>query len=300
MTKRPLSDSVLRLKDGRALAYAEWGDPGGSPVFFCHGSPHSRIWCPDEEATERAGVRLVIPDRPGCGGSDPQLGHTVVGWASDLEELADALGVGRVGVVGWSAGGLYAAACAAAIPERLTAAGLVSNRTIAVFNLGERPQALDELDDEERHVLELVRGLGLEQAANALAVEEEGWVRGLLERPERILEGYEVPDGDRWFYAAEGRARPWFDAVREAVRQGPLGVSCEFAAALAPWNFRIADITARVNLWYGEEERAAYRDAAEFGATTIADARLTAWPDAGHMGLAKHWSEILEAVAGAS
>ena len=55
-----------------------------------------------------------------------------------------------------------------------------------------------------------------------------------------------------------------------------------------------------VHLWYGGQERAVYREAAEFAAETIPDSRLTAWPDDGHIGVAKHWSEILEALAAAS
>lgn len=33
----------LQLPDGRTLAYAEYGDPDGTPVFSCHGLPGSRI-----------------------------------------------------------------------------------------------------------------------------------------------------------------------------------------------------------------------------------------------------------------
>jgi pimeloyl-ACP methyl ester carboxylesterase len=70
----PIRDERVRLRDGRALAYAEWGDEHGRPVFFFHGSPLSRLRCPDGEATEAAGVRLVAVDRPGFGGSDLQPG----------------------------------------------------------------------------------------------------------------------------------------------------------------------------------------------------------------------------------
>jgi pimeloyl-ACP methyl ester carboxylesterase len=167
---------------------------------------------------------------------------------------------------------------------------------MAVYNLGERPQSLAELDDESRHVLELVRELGLEEAAKRHAAEEEEFVRRLFEEPERILEGHEVPGGDKWFYADPQRAQPWFDAVREAIRQGALGWACEAAALMAPWSFRLADISVPVHIWYGEQELSAYREAAEFAAETIPDARVTGWPDAGHMGVAKYWCEILEAV----
>jgi pimeloyl-ACP methyl ester carboxylesterase len=115
-------DGLLRLRDGRALAYREWGDPVGAPVVFAHGTPASRVWCPDphQDATQASAVRLITVDRPGIGGSDVQLGLTVGGWASDVAELADGLGLERFGVVGLSAGGPWAAACAALIPERLT------------------------------------------------------------------------------------------------------------------------------------------------------------------------------------
>jgi pimeloyl-ACP methyl ester carboxylesterase len=34
----------------------------------------------------------------------------------------------------------------------------------------------------------------------------------------------------------------------------------------------------------------------EFAAETIPDAHFTIWPDAGHFGTAKYWSEVLEAI----
>jgi pimeloyl-ACP methyl ester carboxylesterase len=33
---------TIQLTDGRKLGYAEFGDPAGKPVFFCHGWPSSR------------------------------------------------------------------------------------------------------------------------------------------------------------------------------------------------------------------------------------------------------------------
>src|SRR5262245_60740924 len=95
----PAHDRVLRLRDGRALAYAEWGDLHGPPVFFFHGSSVSRLWCPDEEATRAVGVHLISPDRPGVGGSDLQPGRRMADWPVDVAELADALDIDRFAVV---------------------------------------------------------------------------------------------------------------------------------------------------------------------------------------------------------
>src|SRR4029079_13148344 len=70
----PAIDRTVRLADGRRVAVAEWGQPGGRPVFLLHGMPGSRRMCPDATATWEAGVRLIVPDRPGYGGSDPAPG----------------------------------------------------------------------------------------------------------------------------------------------------------------------------------------------------------------------------------
>ena len=123
-TARPLADATITLADGRTLAYCEWGNPTGSPVLLAHGGPGSRLLCPDEDATAAAGVRLLTVDRPGYGGSGPRPDPSLLGWADDVQVLADRLGLERFAVVGWSAGGGYALACAARMPERISAVGL--------------------------------------------------------------------------------------------------------------------------------------------------------------------------------
>lgn len=73
----PTRDESIRLPDGRALAYAEWGDPDGRPVFFLHGMPGSRLLMPDPNAAAEEHVRVITADRPGMGRSNPQPGHRI-------------------------------------------------------------------------------------------------------------------------------------------------------------------------------------------------------------------------------
>ena len=66
----PVTATVLRLADGRSLAYGEHGDPGGRPVVAFHGTPGSRRQLAGADpVAAAAGVRLVLPDRPGYGHS---------------------------------------------------------------------------------------------------------------------------------------------------------------------------------------------------------------------------------------
>jgi pimeloyl-ACP methyl ester carboxylesterase len=80
-----------------------------------------------------AGACLVTGDRPGYGRSDPILGRPIAGWAQDVQELTDALGIDRFGVVGWSGGAPYADAVAAAMPDRLTGVCLASSASLTAL-----------------------------------------------------------------------------------------------------------------------------------------------------------------------
>src|SRR5262249_2501635 len=119
--------TALALADGRTLEWAEFGEPTGRPLFFFHGTPGSRLAgiALDEVARAR-GVRVIAPDRPGCGRSDPKLGRTRRDWPAGGRAVADSLQVDRFPVTGISGGGPYAAVCAWALPERVTGAAILS------------------------------------------------------------------------------------------------------------------------------------------------------------------------------
>src|SRR6476661_2822678 len=117
---------IIRLPDGRALGFAEWGDPAGRPVFLFHGTPGSRLSRhPDESQARAQGVRLITVDRPGYGLSDPLPRRRLLDWPADVAALAAALRLERFALVGVSGGGPHALACAYACPDRVTAVALI-------------------------------------------------------------------------------------------------------------------------------------------------------------------------------
>ena len=291
----PTTDDAIRLSDGRMLAYAEWGEPQGHCVFLFHGTPHSRLFCPDETVTASSNVRLVTVDRPGIGGSDVLPRRTFDAWPNDVVELADALRVETFGVVGWSAGGAYAAACAALIPARLTGVGIACSRHLSQFNLAENPAAYEELEADDREMLELAKR-DPNAAAHATTEQYREWVEKLRIKPEVVADGYETPAGDRWFFKDEERQRAFLDAIRESVRQGPEAFAWEIIDVWLPWGFHVADIATKVHVWHGAQDPLVERRHIDFIAQTLPNARLTVWNDSGHFGPARHWGEILEAV----
>src|SRR3954467_7803425 len=155
--------------DGRRVAYSEHGDPAGGPaaragepVFFLHGTPDCRIGKQYlGRPAVRRGLRVICPDRPGIGGSDPQPRRTVAGYAADpprpraapaadLLRLADALDVDRFAVVGYSGGSPYALSCAAGCGPRLTGTALMAG----VGPLDDRPGACEGLSAGDLELLD--------------------------------------------------------------------------------------------------------------------------------------------------
>jgi pimeloyl-ACP methyl ester carboxylesterase len=98
-----LTDQTIKLADGRALGYAEFGDPSGTPVLFFHGFPASRLEGIALDTPARAvGVRLIAPDRPGFGLSDPKRGRSFSNWPDDVIQLVVHLGIYDFAVLGTS------------------------------------------------------------------------------------------------------------------------------------------------------------------------------------------------------
>jgi pimeloyl-ACP methyl ester carboxylesterase len=94
-------DRSIRLSDGRRLGYAEYGDPEGRALLYCHGFRASRFEAALLDATARkTRVRVVAADRPGYGLSDFRPGRRIGDWPGDVVELTDALGIDRFSILG--------------------------------------------------------------------------------------------------------------------------------------------------------------------------------------------------------
>src|SRR5215467_3413308 len=79
--------------EDRVVHYCLYGPLDGTPVISHNGSPSTRWKRPDVvSAIERSGVRMLVHDRPGYGGSTRQAGRLVGDAAEDVRRLADALG----------------------------------------------------------------------------------------------------------------------------------------------------------------------------------------------------------------
>lgn len=226
-------DGTLALRDGRRMAYLEVGDPDGNPVLCCHGAPGSRLGTVMfDPAMVAARTRLITPDRPGYGGSDPHRGRRIEDWPDDAAELLTALGVDKFTVVGISSGGPYALAMAASQPGRVLATGLLEG----VGNFGE-PGADDGFFASEAALMRV----GRDDPA-ALIEQLDNFAASVRSDPEGMLSALLGPD-----FAAE-HAR----SFAEAFSQGGLGYAGDILAQAQPWGFDPGAIRSPVLIWQGD------------------------------------------------
>ncbi|XVE96449.1 hypothetical protein REPUB_Repub02eG0222600 [Reevesia pubescens] len=129
----PVTASRIKLRDGRHLAYQEYGvsrDAAKYKIVSVHGFDscrHDAVHLSLPEIVEELGVYIVSFDRPGYGESDPNPKRTVKSMALDIEELADQLRLGsKFYVIGYSMGGQVIWSCLKYIPHRLAGAILVA------------------------------------------------------------------------------------------------------------------------------------------------------------------------------
>ncbi len=277
----PLADEVLRLADGRQLAWAEWGDPRGSPVVFLHPSPGSRMLCPDVHATAQSGVRLITVDRPGYGGSDPVRDPTLTGFTADLARLVDHLWLGQFAVVGWSGGGQYAAACAEVLGERVSSLGLVAVPApdVEIPWLSPATREAARLDDTDP--LQVL----------AAVADAEG---SLVTAPERAWDCWDNPSD-----ATIRRQAGVEDALRIMWRvglgKGAQGLAADVVAALRPWSFSPSLLATPARLFYGHHDVMVDPAHAQWWARVLPNSELTVI-DGGHLIPFVAWPEILRAV----
>jgi pimeloyl-ACP methyl ester carboxylesterase len=120
-------DDVLVTPAGRHIGWFARGPVDGTPVLYVHGWPGSRLeqCLIPGQVLRRFGVRLVSVDRPGYGNTDPLAGERTA-RVGDVLAVADALGIDRFPVMGFSGGGSNVLTLAAVAPERVTRVVCVS------------------------------------------------------------------------------------------------------------------------------------------------------------------------------
>lgn len=265
----------VTLPDGRQVSYADHGDPTGPTVLSCHGTPESRlVESPVAALAGEMGFRLVVPDRPGFGQSDPKPDRTLLDWPADAAGLLDALGVGSFAVVGGSGGGPYAIACGVVLGDRVTRVALV---------------APAEPQDAPAHGF-----VPREEAA--LRERGETMVRLIRDDPPGFyaLVAPDLSETDREREATMDQATiDWAtEMFREAFRQGADAYVQDHLINAGRWSDLLPRLTRPTRIWQGDDDNNVPDEATRWLAARIPGAELSVLAGAGHSMTDELWPEV--------
>lgn len=270
---------VLTLSDGRILAYQRYGDPRGHPLYVFHGFPGCRLQASLLNSPAlAAGVCLIAADRPGFGRSSPAPDRTILGWAEDVRQLADALDHASFGVVGISCGGPYALACAHQLPERVRYAGLLA---------GIGPMDIPATRREQLPALKVLFGLARVHPILASPFLALDWLmfRHDAEKALHTLAKM-LTEPDQAMLAADPElAHRFGDSLAEAYRQGIAGAMTEAALIATPRGFNLEDITIPVHLYQGGIDRHVPVSMAQHMSVRIPRTELRLYSEEGHFSI---------------
>jgi pimeloyl-ACP methyl ester carboxylesterase len=284
-----LEDRHVVLSDGRKLGYSEYGAQRGLPLLGFHGTPGSRfMFRLVHEPARRLGMRIIAPERPGFGLSTFQRNRTLRDWANDVAEFANLLGINNFGVAGISGGGPYAAACAALLPSRVTAAALIN--PVGPMCPPEGPEEIGST----RFVLFRV----LPRVTLAMKGFFALWRVLFLNAPDSMydfLKNQACEPDQRILHQPEIR-RNFLDGVSEGLRPGVRGLMQEMRIFSGPWNLPFDAVKAPVLLWQGTQDRNVPLLASLHLASLIPGCELRPVEGAGHYWIFEQIEEVLNAI----
>ncbi|NNE42787.1 MAG: alpha/beta hydrolase [Gemmatimonadetes bacterium] len=275
------------LRDGRRIAWEEAGDPDGFPMIGVHGNPGSRLsWLLPLRDQDLTGCRIILPDRPGVGESDPHPQGCEHDWSADVAELADHLGADRFAIAGVSGGGPFALSVADRLRDRVSALALVATGPVLDELIREAPTGARLFFKLGRDVpgLMRVRSAVLAQRARrdpAALVQRTFVPYGAIDRAQ--LERPEVLDHLARDYA-------------EAFRQGGRRSADEMVQYANPWPIP-EDLPVPTSLWCGRLDEIVSPRATEYLAGVLPHAEFHEMDRYGHLWFLDHGAEVFRDLA---
>ena len=277
---KPALEGTCNLADGRELGFASFGDPRASEtIFWLHGTPGARRQIPLDARTyaERAGVRVIGVDRPGIGWSTAHVYDNVLGFAADLEQLADHLGVTFMHVVGLSGGGPYTLGAGAAMPDRVKSLGVIGGVAPTVGpdavagGLVAVAKPLAPVVKVARRPLGAVLSAGIKVATPIAPYAIDAY---------RAVQ----PKGDRRLLGEDDFQAMFIDDLTTGGREQFSAVMSDILVFSRYWGFRLADVRVPVRWWHGHADHIVPFRHGEHCVRRLPDAELVPLAGEAHLG----------------
>lgn len=277
---RPKLEGKIAVGADRRIGFAEFGDPQGRPMFWLHGTPGARRQIPVEARlyAEANRIRLIGVDRPGIGASTPHEYHQVIDFADDLRTIADTLGIDKMEVIGLSGGGPYTLGCAAAMPDRIVAVGVLG---------GVAPtRGSDAIGGGVMGNVGLPVAPVLERVGTPLSRVATGLIRLIkpVAEPALYLYASISPEGDRRLLERPEFKAMFLDDLLNGSRRQLAAPFADVVVFARDWGFRLDEVKVPVRWWHGDHDHIVPYAHGEHVVAMLPDAELYTLPGESHLG----------------
>jgi pimeloyl-ACP methyl ester carboxylesterase len=291
---RPKLEGNIAVGDDRQIGFAEFGDPQGRAVFWLHGTPGARRQIPMEARVyaEQRQIRLIGIDRPGIGSSTPYQYDTVFSFADDMRTIADTLGIDRMEVIGLSGGGPYTLACAAAMPDRVVAAGVIGG---VAPTTGSDAIAGGVMGSVGLRVAPL-----LQAAGGPIGLTASVLIRLIrpLASPAADLYGRVSPEADRRLLARPEIKAMFLDDLLNGSRKQMAAPFADVVVFARDWGFRLDEVKVPVRWWHGDHDHIVPFEHGQHVVGKLPDVELYHLPGESHLAGLGRAEEILGTMVG--
>ncbi len=279
---RDKTSQIIKLRDGRKLGFAEFGDSEGKPILYFHGNPGTRTEAKlsELELSEKT-ARIISIDRPGFGLSDFKKGRKILDWSDDVEDLADSLGLRKFSILGVCGGGPYVLVCAYKIPKRCQSVGIIAST-------GPINRTTVRLEGVSKRIVFVNKRLPflfraffwLKMSRHARSTNESMIRQKMLTH---VIKNFSKPD-------KKLLKRPkimdiLIERMRDVGRLSTKGTVFDRKLIFRPWGFRLEDISSKVkvHLWQGHLDKTVPISIGRYMSKKIPNCVAKFFPKEGHI-----------------
>lgn len=238
-------------RQGTRLAFHEYGDSKGHPIFFYHGTgSHVHVMLLHKPGL-KYGFRIIAPDRPGVAQSTFRSGWTILDYALDMADLADHLGIDTFGAIGISGGGPTLMASAFAIPGRLHC---VVDLACAMPVYGD-PEMIRYLGTIDRLYARLGGRVPLALFKIPFAI--LGIIQKVMESPGSFAKMFDssLCPAHKELFSVPDFQYLFMRDFQELFRNGAGGPAYDAQTVYREWGFNLSDIDIHIEVFQGAADR---------------------------------------------
>lgn len=278
---------------GTNIAFHEYGDLKGRPIFFYHGTGSHMHGMLLHKPGLRYGFRIIAPDRPGVAQSDFRAGWTILEYARDMADLADHLGIASFGAIGLSGGGPTLMASAFAIPERLhCVVDLACGMPVYAD-----PEMVKHLGTMDRFYAKL--GVRLPLALFKIPFSLLGIMQRIMKSPKSFAKMFDssLCIADKELFKLPDMQYLFMRDFQELFRHGARGPAYDAQTVYKQWGFKLSDIEIHIEVFHGAADKFIPPKFSEYLAKNAKNVRINMLVGQGHFYHLAYGYQMLKKVA---